>query len=162
MGSPSPKPTENRSAEYVQRGLEVLRSHGLRITQTRRAVLQTLADASEALSPYAIHARIKDADGQIDVVSVYRILDTLQELDLVHHVGLADGYRACGLDHSHESHSQHMVCRDCRKVVEVDVPKDVVQHSLQSAAVAGFREAQVHLEILGTCDDCEEKQQGSD
>lgn len=157
MGSTGPNTPETNASTYVQRGLDALRANGLRITQTRRAVLQTLAEATEALSPYAIHARIKDGDGQIDVVSVYRILDTLQELDLVHHVGLADGYRACGLDHSHESHSQHMICRDCRKVVEVDLPQDVVAHSLKSAAKAGFHEPQVHLEILATCEECEEK-----
>jgi Fe2+ or Zn2+ uptake regulation protein len=155
MGSTSPITPETNASTYVQRGLDALRANGLRITQTRRAVLQTLGEAAEALSPYAIHSRIKDAQGQIDVVSVYRILETLQTLDLVHHVGLADGYRACGLDHAHESHSQHMICRDCRKVVEVDLPKDVVAHSLSSAAKAGFHGAQVHLEILAVCDDCE-------
>lgn len=157
MGSNGPIPPETNASSYVERGLEVLRANGLRITQTRRQVLQTLAESNEALSPYAIHARIKDAQGQIDVVSVYRILSTLEELDLVHHVGLADGYRACGLDHPHESHSQHMICRDCRKVVEVDLPRDVVAHSVASAEKAGFHEAQVHLEILATCDDCESK-----
>ncbi len=157
MGSHGPEGHSNPQEAYENRAITELRAHGLRITKPRIEVVKTLAESTEALSPYAIHARIKGAGGQIDVVSVYRILETLEALDLVHHVGLAEGYRACGLDHSHASHSQHVVCRDCRKVVEIDLPDPVVSQSIDSAAQAGFHEAQVKLEILATCDDCENK-----
>lgn len=154
MGSNSPSSPQEA---FQDRAIAELRANGLRITKPRVEVVKTLAESAEALSPYAIHARIKAAGGQIDVVSVYRILETLEALDLVHHVGLAEGYRACGLDHSHANHSQHVVCRDCRKVVEIDLSDPVVSQSISSAAKVGFHDAQVKLEILATCDDCESK-----
>ena len=45
------------------------------------------------MSAYAIHEKITgEMNGKIDVVSVYRILVTLQEVGVVVHIGIVDGY----------------------------------------------------------------------
>ncbi|MHB8635726.1 MAG: transcriptional repressor, partial [Fimbriimonadaceae bacterium] len=65
---------------YEEHCLQELRLAGYRITMPRIQVIRALADTSVALSAYAIHERIMESGGRIDVVSVYRILATLQQV----------------------------------------------------------------------------------
>ena len=80
---------------YEDHSLKELRNAGYRITMPRVQVIRALADTSRALSAYAIHEKIISGGGKIDVVSVYRILSTLQEVGLIHHIGVVDGYFPC-------------------------------------------------------------------
>src|SRR5688572_18657621 len=64
---------------YEERSLKELRGAGYRITMPRVQVIRALGDTTQALSAYAIHEKILAGGGKIDVVSVYRILATLQE-----------------------------------------------------------------------------------
>src|SRR5579863_3477841 len=72
---------------YEEHCLQELRLAGFRITMPRIQVIRALADATTALSAYAIHERIMESGGRIDVVSVYRILATLHKVGLIHHIG---------------------------------------------------------------------------
>jgi Fe2+ or Zn2+ uptake regulation protein len=72
---------------YEDHCLRVLREGGFRITMPRVQVIRALADTDRALSAYAVHEKILEVGGKIDVVSVYRILATLQEVGLIHHIG---------------------------------------------------------------------------
>ena len=72
---------------FEDRSLKELRQAGYRITMPRVQVIRALADSPKALSAYAIHEKIISSGGKIDVVSVYRILNTLQEVGLIHHIG---------------------------------------------------------------------------
>ena len=58
----------------------------------RVQVIRTLGNSKKSLSAYEVHERIIQAGGKIDVVSVYRILSTLEEIGLIYHIGLVDGY----------------------------------------------------------------------
>src|SRR5882757_8401730 len=80
---------------YEEHSLKELRTAGYRITMPRVQVIRALADTNTALSAYAIHEKIISSGGKIDVVSVYRILATLQEVGLIHHIGVVDGYFPC-------------------------------------------------------------------
>src|SRR5208283_2418532 len=80
---------------YEEHCLQELRASGFRITMPRIQVIRALADATTAMSAYAIHERIIETGGRIDVVSVYRILATLQQVGLIHHIGIVDGYFPC-------------------------------------------------------------------
>src|SRR5579871_2639688 len=87
--------TPEASHKYEEHCLKELRNAGYRITMPRVQVIRALADTTKALSAYAIHEKIISSSGKIDVVSVYRILSTLQEVGLIHHIGIVDGYFPC-------------------------------------------------------------------
>src|SRR5205085_7033977 len=90
---PATEMTEAKA--YEEHSLKELRAAGYRITMPRVQVIRALADTKKALSAYAIHEKIISGGGKIDVVSVYRILSTLQEVGLMHHIGVVDGYFPC-------------------------------------------------------------------
>ena len=91
--------------------LDALRARGLRISASRRQVLETLyADAPPADAP-----RSSPTDG--DLASVYRNLDTLEEIGLVRHVHLGHGpglYSLAGAD------IEFVTCEHCGAYEAVD------------------------------------------
>lgn len=79
-------------AEFEARALALLRGEGMRITTPRTEVIRVLARTDRALNAYGVHEAVLAGGRKIDVVSVYRILSTLERLGLVARLGLLDGY----------------------------------------------------------------------
>jgi Fe2+ or Zn2+ uptake regulation protein len=127
--------------------LRVLREGGFRITMPRVQVIRALADTDRALSAYAVHEKILEVGGKIDVVSVYRILATLQEVGLIHHIGLVDGYFPCLLPKAHENVSQIVVFEETGTVRELSLPDALVTLLREQASREGFLPKTIKVEI---------------
>ncbi len=139
---------------YEEAAIEQLRASGLRVTGPRIQVVRALSKSNRALSAYQIHEKIRAARAKADVVSVYRVLRTLVELGLVHHIGVVDGYFACRKAGKHGAKTQHLVCRDCGCVLELSVPPASAAGFGAQAADAGFETEEIRIEVLGTCEHC--------
>jgi len=146
-------PEEARSFEDL--ALRQLRANGYRITMPRVQVIRALGDSSKALSAYAIHEKIIGSGGKIDVVSVYRILGTLQEVGLIHHIGIVDGYFPCRMDDGHQQDSAHFVCERCGCVTEVNVPQETIDATHAQAQERGFLPTGIKVEVFGLCPHCQ-------
>lgn len=159
-----PKKTSNHACntasdqdaeQFEKVALEELKRFGFRITMARLQVIRALAESRSALSANDIHERISQSGGRIDTVSVYRILSTLQESGLVHHIGIADGYVACREAGRHQHPVQHLVCQDCGCIVE-SVPTAEMLESLRNHATeAGFIPRDIRIELMGVCSHCQ-------
>lgn len=140
---------------YEEHALTELRSAGYRITMPRVQVIRALADAEVAVSAYAIHEKIIKAGGKIDVVSVYRILSTLLELCLIHHVGLVNGYFPARKTDPRTKRSELVMCECCQRVHELPFLDSVhtqVEGQLQSS---GFKLGVTRLELTSSeCPKC--------
>ena len=146
--------------DYPEIAMQLLKSRGYRQTKPRRLVLETLDRADAPLSPYEIAERIKVAGEKGDVVSVYRILQALEENDLAHRVLSSGKYRKCHLgpeDDCHRHQLQHchhnLVCRQCGRIEEVHCPgMDLIEQAL--AAQSSFQIESHALEFMGLCAGC--------
>ncbi|WP_338749939.1 Fur family transcriptional regulator [Janibacter alittae] len=130
---------------------EVLRRHGLRMTEQRRRVLGALTRRSH-LTPDAIVALVA-ADGgpELPPSTIYRTLDALEEVGLVEHTHLdhrAPTYHRAG-QHGH----LHLRCRDCGRVTEVD-PTLATPFVDALRGTTGFVAELSHMAIHGRCADC--------
>lgn len=130
---------------------QVLRRHGLRMTDQRRRVLAALTHRSH-LTPDGIAALVA-ADGGADLPpsTIYRTLDALEDVGLVAHTHLdhrAPTYHLAGR-HGH----LHLRCRGCGAVVEVapGLADPFVESVL---AETGFRADPSHMAIHGHCAEC--------
>jgi Fe2+ or Zn2+ uptake regulation protein len=79
------------NSNYENQAIKALKTAGFRITMPRVQVIRTLAASEVAIDPYEIHGRIIQEGGRIDVVSVYRILETLKECGAIFRVGALKG-----------------------------------------------------------------------
>ncbi len=134
---------------YEDHALQELRAASYRITMPRVQVIRALGDTPKALSAYAIHEKILASGGKIDVVSVYRILATLQEVGLIHHVGVVDGYFPARVPDSAGKRSEVLVNEENSHLVELTLPDDVFATLEKQAKEAGFELKAVKVEMIG-------------
>lgn len=133
---------------------ERIQGAGLRLTLPRRAICRVLADSEEAfLSASMIVERVAATAGQVDASTVYRTLDELARIGLVHliHLGNAQpGVWHLTLDHDHE----HLVCEGCGRTIEVPQSDFAPLYDVLRSKY-GFRPNAHHFAYMGLCRDCE-------
>ena len=127
-----------------------LRDSGLRLTPQRELILAAVDRLGHA-TPDEVLAEVRQHSSAVNASTVYRTLEVLEELGLVHHAHLSDRaptYHSA-TDHEHF----HLVCRNCGRITSVGTDE-------VAGLVAGLRErhgfvADVgHLTVHGTCADC--------
>ena len=132
---------------------ERIHGAGLRLTLPRRAICRVLADSDEAfLSASMIVERVSKAAGQVDASTVYRTLDEMARIGLVHLIHLGSGQPGMWhltLDHGHE----HLVCEDCGKTIEVPQSDFAPLYDVLRTKY-GFQPNAHHFAYLGFCEDC--------
>ncbi|MDC3015322.1 transcriptional repressor [Luminiphilus sp.] len=135
---------------------------GIRFTKRRKQVLSVLLKAEAALSAYEIAEQCNvDSDTKMPAMSVYRILDLLQEQNLIHRLEIANKYVSCShISCSHEHNkSQFLICGGCRHVEEIYLSHDAVDALQTAASAAGFSAISSQLEITGWCAQCQQSQE---
>ncbi len=127
-----------------------LRSRGYRLTPQRQLVLQAV-DTLDHGTPDEICAEVRRTAPSVNISTVYRALELLEELGLVTHAHLGHGpptYHAV----SGEGHV-HLVCRTCGGVT--DVPASITDDLVaRLAADHGFESDVSHFAVHGRCAEC--------
>ena len=130
----------------------MLRERGLRLTPQRQLILEAVHELGHA-TPEQVHHHVRERAAGVNITTVYRTLELLEELGLVSHTHLSHGsptYHAAG-EHQHV----HLVCRNCGSITEVD--PDVMQPvSVRLNEQLGFRVDVGHVSLFGVCGDCKE------
>ena len=129
---------------------ETLRASGYRTTPQRQLVL----DAVSALrhgTPDEICAEVQRTAAGVNLSTVYRTLELLEQLGMVTHTHLGHGAPTY---HAATTHDHlHLVCRDCGVVTETDVAlADALVSEL--ATRHGFETDVAHFAIYGRCEGC--------
>ena len=127
-----------------------LHSLGYRLTPQRQFVLQAVEKLGHA-TPDEILAEVQAQSSAVNVSTVYRTLEVLEELGLVRHAHLSDRaptYHSVS-DHEHF----HLVCRKCHDVISVD-PHLLDDLRSDLAIAHGFTVDVDHLTVFGTCGGC--------
>ena len=116
-----------------------------------------MLQSEKALSAYELIDFCKARFGEtIPVMTVYRILDFLQDEHLVHKLNLANKYVACAhitCDHAHDV-PQFLICGQCQKVEEVRINTSIIAGLRNNVEQAGFHLASPQLEMNCVCDAC--------
>jgi Fur family ferric uptake transcriptional regulator len=128
-----------------------LRARAVRVTSARRALLSALVDAEDHhLSAHDLSAAVQRAVPECHLSTIYRSLDSLEELGLVDHVHFGHG-RA--IYHLADEPHQHLLCEVCGAVVEV--PDDVFAELSSTLRRAyGFAIRPHHFAVIGRCRRC--------
>jgi Fur family ferric uptake transcriptional regulator len=127
-----------------------LRGQGYRLTPQRQLVLRAVEKLGHA-TPDEVLAEVHAQSSAVNVSTVYRTLEVLEELGLVRHAHLSD--RAATY-HSITDHEHfHLICRNCHRVVSVD-PGVVAPFAERLEREQGFVIDVGHLAVFGRCVDC--------
>ncbi|MCU0266016.1 MAG: transcriptional repressor [Actinomycetia bacterium] len=132
-------------------GVQALRSHGLRVTGPRLAVLQVLA-ADGHLSAEAVAAAARHRVGSVSTQGVYTVLADLVAAGLVHRIEPAGSPALYEIQHEETHH--HLVCRSCAAVVDLPCDHDL-KSCLVPPATHGFADLEAEIVFWGTCPACQ-------
>ncbi|RKN41806.1 Fur family transcriptional regulator [Streptomyces hoynatensis] len=129
---------------------EDLRSRGYRLTPQRQLVLEAV-DRLEHSTPEDILAEVRRTAGGVNISTVYRTLELLEELGLVSHAHLGHGAPTYHLAERHQH--LHLMCRDCGTVIEagLDLAEPFAERLRDRF---GFDTDLRHFAIFGRCRDC--------
>src|SRR6476620_1797684 len=118
---PASKPRNEHGAATMdpmtQDWREKLRGSGYRLTPQRELILRAVEDLGHA-TPDEVLARVREQSSAVNVSTVYRTLEVLEELGLIRHAHLSD--RAPTYHSVTEHEHFHLVCRNCHRVISVD------------------------------------------
>ena len=130
----------------------ILDKHNLRNTQTRRLVLQALSAGKKSFSPTDVREWINSRDSAINTVTVYRILERLMQLHIVHRHPCNGHFSLCSLPDT-PGHHGFLHCTDCGTIEEFcDAKLCQVENAI--AKKSGYRPSGHLSEIHGTCAEC--------
>jgi Fur family ferric uptake transcriptional regulator len=131
----------------------VLRESGFKPGRARAAVIEALGEQTCCLSAQEIHDLVRKRRAGVGIASVYRALEMLTELGLVHRLELGSGganYEAAQPDGDHH---HHLVCGDCGKVEAFS--DDRLEHVIDSVSrTAAFRVDEHDVVLRGQCGSC--------
>jgi len=130
-----------------------LRKAGLKVTLPRVKIMQIL-DAAEArhMSAEDVYKALRDADEDVGLATVYRVLTQFEAAGLVMRHHFEGGHSV--FEMMTEDHHDHIVCTKCGKVEEFYDEIIEVQQKKQ-ATLKGYTISDHSLYIYGLCEDCQ-------
>lgn len=141
-------------AEALASAEDLCLRHQQRFTAIRRRVLELVWQQHKPVGAYEV-LEILQQDGRMAPPTVYRALDFLQQLGLVHRIASLNAYVGCA--HPGEPHDgQFLICESCQSLAELDVPA-ITNAIAQCAAHSGFEPRRHTVEIMGLCPNCRER-----
>jgi Fur family ferric uptake transcriptional regulator len=137
------------------------RGCGYRITLGREAILDVLLKANKHLSAEDIYMKLRPKYPNIGLTTIYRTLDILADVGLLHKFDFGDGRaryelveKPGGMRHHH-----HLVCTSCNRVIDytdfIDEEVELLRQTEKGLSKKYNFEITNHvLQFYGLCKDC--------
>lgn len=137
----------------VERAKDHCENRGARFTHLRQRVYQLLLGSNGAVGAYDLLDQLRETESGAKPATVYRTLDFLLELGLIHRLESSNAFVAC--HHFGCSHPvQFLICDKCGHVEEIQ--SEGLKETLENqASTRGFRVDKQTIEAHGTCADCQ-------
>lgn len=129
---------------------EELRARGYRVTPQRQLVLEAVT-ALEHGTPEEICAEVQRTAQGVNISTIYRTLELLEDLGMVKHTHLGHGPPTYHL--ATRAEHVHLVCRECGKVDDIS-PKVAAPLVELLDGEYGFQTDVHHLTVYGHCANC--------
>ena len=147
-------PMKDNSIKILDKAEKKCLSHGSKLTPKRKLVLMQLINAEKLLSAYEIADLVNEnVEKKMPVMSIYRMLDFLTSVNLVHKIDSQNKFIACKhitCDHDHFL-PQFLICHRCNKVKEISLSSSVIN---EITTFSDFKLTNPVLEIKGECQKC--------
>jgi Fur family ferric uptake transcriptional regulator len=137
---------ERTAFEDLDGAVRALRERGLRLSTSRRLILQALFAAEEPTSAEMLARTL-----ELELTSVYRNLETLERHGLVQHVHLGHGagmYALVG-----RGKREYLYCERCGTVRSV-TPHELDPVKDKVSELFGYQTRFTHFALVGLCPEC--------
>jgi len=128
----------------------------LRLTPTRRRVLELVLQADGPVKAYDLLDQLKSEQPNAAPPTIYRALEFLLEHHFIHRLETLNAFVSC-FHPRHQHQGQFLICEQCgavREVAENRLSEDLAR----LAREADFAPSRQVLEVYGTCSRCRQAQ----
>jgi Fe2+ or Zn2+ uptake regulation protein len=132
--------------------LAQLQENGYRLTEARRAVVETVATTTRALTPIEVFDIAREQNPALGLVTVYRTLEKLEELYLIQRVHQPQGCQA--FIAASRSHQHLLLCQKCGRVKFFE-GDDLDALIAAISKKTGYKIHDHWLQLFGLCQDCQ-------
>jgi len=129
----------------------MLRERGQRMTPQRQLILEAVQEIDSHISVEAIHARVAARFPQVNISTVYRTLELLQDLGLVTHTHFADA--TAPYHRADQRIHDHLACRQCGSEQELEL-SILEPLGVELRRRYGFVADLAHFALVGLCRAC--------
>lgn len=141
------------AAELMARAERACMRHNARLTSLRREVLGAVGESHRAAGAYEIIKRMARSGPRPAPISIYRALEFLGDLGLVHRIESRNAFVACRRPHE-AGRAVLMVCERCATVDELEAASVFDRLDALSGA-EGFETRRAVIELSGCCAPCQ-------
>lgn len=140
------------ATDTLKKAREYCAAKGARFTALREKVYELLLQHQGAVGAYELLDELKSTESSAKPATVYRTLDFLLEMGLIHRLESNNTFIACHhFDCAHPV--QFFICDKCGDVEEIQ--SDGIKEKLDSqAASLGFKISRQTIEAHGVCQKC--------
>ncbi len=136
---------------YVDESNDLLQKRGYRLTPQRYLVLSVIQDANEHISLEQIAERVQHINPRVSLSTIYRTLELLSGLGLVHENHLPGESSHYEIPRGNTHH--HLLCKRCRAMIHLDDALLGDLHELLQKQ-QHFHDLSLNLLASGYCDAC--------
>ena len=130
-----------------------LKQLGQSIGTYDKPVMKLLLSDHRCLSAYDIADKVSEAGKRVQPVQIYRSLEKLMNLGVVHRISTKNSYIACYEEGDCKT-GQFLICTECKKVKEVE--SNLIENEITASAEKNrFSITSQTIEVLGLCAKCQ-------
>lgn len=131
-----------------------IKKHHLRLTKTRRVLLDIFFRRHTPLSVVRILDELERNAVIVNKTTVYRELETLEKIGIVQTLRLQD--RKQYFELATRSHHHHLICLQCERIEDVDVSEgELLREERKVSREKQFTVLRHSLEFFGLCQHCQ-------
>jgi Fur family ferric uptake transcriptional regulator len=155
---PQPRISEvgstDRTHLWAERAARALAEAGYRRGGARRAILDLLDEQSCALSAVEIQEALALRNREVSRSSVYRIMEELEEIDVVQRVEVGQGIVRYEPVRDGHGHHHHLVCDRCGRLQPFT--DDALERAIRRLSErVPLRVSEHEIVIHGACETCD-------
>ena len=151
---PPEKADGHRLVKAVERANQAFAEKNIRFTKLRQMVFEEIAATYASIGAYDILARMADKGTRVAPISIYRAIDALLEVGVIHRLESKSAFFACRrLDHGKGRRPLFLSCEKCGAVGEVE-GQHIFDLIGEAAKGAKFTPRVKFVEVQGLCPRC--------
>lgn len=140
------------SKKALKEAFEICEKQGLRFTDSRKYVFETILENHLPTKAYDILDKLQKVDKSAKAPIIYRALDFLMANGLIHRLHSFNAYIMCSHPKQHNE-CYFLICNECGEIEECC--SEVIARALAKVTKLNkFQPKNVTIEIKGICKSC--------
>ena len=138
----------------IEEWLERLQVNGYRLTEPRQAVVEVITSSRRVMNPLQVFDQARQRYPSLGLVTVYRTIEKLEELNLVQRVHQPSGCQ--GFVAAFSGHQHLLICQGCGQVEFFSGENEKLETwTSQLEQESGYHIQEHWLQLFGLCTDCQ-------